>query len=230
MAPTRSELPHDFPDRAVRDAVVEPHNLRDLLQRVLPVLVEHLDFSSVEEVPRTFLLDDWRRREADVLLRLRFRDQAWGRELLVCLLLEHQSTADPAMPLRLLLYAVLFWEQQWKEWQEEHERGVPLRLTPVLPLVLHTGAEPWDSNRRFADLFDVPAALVAYIPQWHTSLCDLVELPLEELLGGDEALWNALAVVWPSAPRPRSLSRCCGGRCNGWSGSASRSRCAGSSC
>ena len=37
-------------------------------------------------------------------------------------------------------------------------RGQPLCLTPVLPVVLYTGQEPWDTNRQLPDLFDVPEA------------------------------------------------------------------------
>jgi hypothetical protein len=46
------------------------------------------------------------------------------------------------MPLRSLLYAVLYWEQEWRRWEASHPRGEPLRLTPVLPIVFHTGGEP----------------------------------------------------------------------------------------
>jgi hypothetical protein len=195
VARTSTSLPHDFPDRALRDALVNPHNLRDLLQRVVPALVPCMDFSDVEEIKRSYLLDDWRRRDLDVLVRLKFRDASGNRDILICILVEHQSTTDPAMPLRLLLYTVLFWEQQWKEWEEHHERGVPLRLTPVLPVVLHTGAEAWDTNRSLADLFDIPDALRVSVPTWQTWMCDLVGFQTEELLASDQAWWQALAVL-----------------------------------
>jgi hypothetical protein len=141
------------------------------------------------------LLEDWRRREGDVLIRLPYRNGGQNQPLLLCLLIEHQSTADPVMPLRLLVYAVLYWEKQWKDWETSHKRGEPLRLTPVLPIVLHTGAEPWDTNRSLKDLFAGADVVPMVIPQWQTWLCDLPELNAQELLQSEAAWWQALAVV-----------------------------------
>jgi hypothetical protein len=81
----------------------------------------------------------WRRRESDLLFRIPFRTESDQPPALVCVLLEHQSAPDPQMPLRMLLYAVLYWEREWKAWQTEHPAGTPLRLSPVLPIVFHTG-------------------------------------------------------------------------------------------
>jgi hypothetical protein len=64
---------HDFPDRAVRRLLHDPSNLRELIAALLPDLVERFDFSQIEVVERSFLLDDWRGRESDLLFRLPFR-------------------------------------------------------------------------------------------------------------------------------------------------------------
>src|SRR5437773_5882514 len=138
---------HDFPDRAIRRLLEDPQNLRNLLAAVLPELVDRFDFERVEIVPRTFLLDDWRRREADILFRLPFKDDPAAPPALVCVLLEHQSEADPAMPLRILLYAALHWQGEWKAWAAAHPRGEPLRLNAIIPVVFHTGQEPWRAQR-----------------------------------------------------------------------------------
>src|SRR5579862_9510470 len=195
MAPEHTGLPHDFPDRAIREALLEADNLRAVVRAKAPAIADHLDYDRLELVKPMFLLDDWRRRDNDLLIRIPFRDPADGRELLVCILIEHQSTTDSAMPLRLLVYAVLYWEQEWKKWQDGHERGQPLRLTPVLPLVLHTGQERWDTSRNLADLFDVPEPLRAWLPQWTMPLWDLPEHTPDELLRSGEAFWQALAVA-----------------------------------
>src|SRR5262249_40003178 len=118
-----------------------------------------------------------------------------GGEVLVCVLVEHQSSADPVMPLRLLLGAVLFWEQQWRQWEQGHDYAVPLRLTPVLPVVLVTGPQPWNTNRTLADLFAGPDELRVYAPQWPTPLSELVGSTPAELLASGEPFWQALAVA-----------------------------------
>src|SRR5262245_59743300 len=121
MARSRAELPHDFPDRAIRDALLHGENLRALLRQVAPDIADRLDYGRIELMKSAYLLDDWRKRDNDVLLRLPFCDSAEGREVLVCILIEHQSTADQAMPLRMLVYAVLYWEREWKVWEEGHQ-------------------------------------------------------------------------------------------------------------
>src|SRR4051794_12942914 len=104
---------HDFPDRAIRRLLENPGNLRDLITAVVPDLVDQFDFERLEILPRAFLLDDWRRRESDLLFRLPFRDDEAAPPVLVCLLIEHQSVPDPVMPLRVLLYAMLYWQEEW---------------------------------------------------------------------------------------------------------------------
>jgi hypothetical protein len=56
-------LPRDFPDRAVCDALVRSHHLRALLRQVAPDYADRLDYSRLQIVPRTYLVDDWRQRE-----------------------------------------------------------------------------------------------------------------------------------------------------------------------
>src|SRR4051812_49210053 len=102
---TGPALPRDFPDRAIRDALVRPEHLHALLRQVAPEVADRLDYTRLELVHRPYLLDDWRQREADILIRLPLLGTEGG-EVLVCILIEHQSSADPVMPLRLLLYAV----------------------------------------------------------------------------------------------------------------------------
>src|SRR5690242_15727923 len=100
---------HDFPDRAIRRLLEDTRNLKELIEAVEPDLAVRLDFTRAAPIDRSFLLEDWRRREADLLFRVPFQRPAGSPPILVCLLLEHQSAPDPQMPLRMLLYAVLYW-------------------------------------------------------------------------------------------------------------------------
>lgn len=186
---------HDFPDRAIRRLLEDPGNLRDLIAAVLPDLVEQFDFDRVERPPRTFLLDDWRRRESDMLFRLPFRAEQELPPALVCLLVEHQSEPDPPMPLRVLVYAALFWEQEWKAWEAGHAPGQPLRLSPIVPIVFHTGSTPWQTNKSMADLLSGPEALKVFTPEWQPLFWDLAERTPEQLLQAAGEWLAALAVV-----------------------------------
>jgi putative YhgA-like transposase len=157
---------HDFPDRAIRRLLENPSNLRDLIAAVVPDLVDRFDFERLEILPRAFLLDDWRRRESDLLFRLPFRDDDSAPPVLVCLLIEHQSVADPVMPLRVLIYAMLYWQEEWRAWEDVRPRQDALRLSPILPVVFHTGPGTWQTNRELVELIVGPEALRAFAPRW----------------------------------------------------------------
>src|SRR5205807_7614504 len=102
---------------------------------------------------------------------------------------------DPAMPLRILLYAVLHWQEEWKAWEAAHPRREPLRLEGIIPIVLHTGAEPWRTHRTMADLIAGPERVRAFAPEWEPLFWDLAERTPEELLQASGAWMAALAVV-----------------------------------
>jgi hypothetical protein len=186
---------HDFPDRAIRKLLENPANLRDLIAAVLPDLVDRFDFSRREIVPRTFLLDDWRRRESDMLFRLPFLSADELPAALVCLLIEHQSKPEPPMPLRVLVYAALYWEQEWKAWEVRREDREPLRLTPIIPIVFHTGPTPWRTSRTLADLIGGPVEVRVYAPEWSPLFLDVAEHSAEEWLRSAGEWMAAMAVV-----------------------------------
>ena len=153
------------------------------------------------------MLEDWRRRESDLLFRVPYLEAPESLPVLVCLLIEHQSAEDPRMPLRVLLYAVLYWEREWKAWEDNHSPGEPLRLTPILPIVFHTGGEPWRTNRTLAELIGGPEEFQAFVPQWHPLFWDLAERAPEALLQSAGAWMRALAVLRIGARDSREVMR-----------------------
>jgi hypothetical protein len=186
---------HDFPDRALRQLLPYPQHLRSLLRHVVPALADGFDYDRARLLEREFPLDDWRRRASDLLFLIPYRTAAEERWTLVCVLIEHQSKADPLMPLRTLLYAVLVWEREWKTWHEQPTPRAPLRLTPVLPIVFHTGPRTWSSHHELKDLLGEPAEFHAFAPQWQPLFWDLASMAPETLLNSGEEWLQALAIV-----------------------------------
>ncbi|MFL6202743.1 MAG: Rpn family recombination-promoting nuclease/putative transposase [Thermoanaerobaculia bacterium] len=148
--------------------------------------VGELDFSSLERVPASFVTPGMRRRESDILWRVR-----WGRErwLYVYLLLEFQSTVDPFMALRLMVYVGLLYQHLLKE-RQLTESG---RLPPILPLVLYNGYAPWGAALNVAELIEeVPDGLERYRPQLRYCLVDEGRIAAAEL----EPLQNLAAALF----------------------------------
>lgn len=121
--------------------------------------VGQIDFDTLERVPDSFVSDDWREREDDVIWRVR-----WGeRWLYLYLLIEFQSSVDRFMAVRLLTYVGLLYQDI-----VEAERPKPgERLPPVLPIVLYNGAERWWARTRLDQLTeeDLPETLARLQPQ-----------------------------------------------------------------
>jgi hypothetical protein len=210
MASFDPSLLHDFPDRAVRRLLQEPDNLRDLLGEVVPALVGGFDCKRAELQPPVFSLDDWRHRESDLLYLIPYRSGPRRRKVLVCVLVEHQSAPDPRMPLRVLLYTTLFWERQWKAWEDRQPPRPPLRLTPVLPIVFHTGPRPWNAARSLAELINAPEGLRAFVPAYQPLFWDLAEQSPEALLASAAEWLQALAVMRAAGEDQEEFARVMG--------------------
>ena len=195
MTPLDRTLLHDFPDRAIRRQLQDPGNLRDLLTAVVPALASKFDFAQAELQPPVFPLDDWRYRESDLLFLIPYRLGKGRRKVLVCVLIEHQSTADARMPLRVLLYTVLFWEREWKQWEEQSAPRPAFQLTPVLPIVFHTGPRPWKAPRTVAELMAGPEEFRPFAPVYQLLFWDLAEQTPEALLASAAEWLQSLAVI-----------------------------------
>lgn len=186
---------HDFADRAMRKLLAHPEQLAEFLRLAVPDLADRFDCERARLLDREFPLPDWRRREADLFFEVPYRDEAGEVPALVAVLIEHQTADDPLTPLRTLIYSALYWDRVWKNWADAAQRAGPLRLPPVLPLVLHTGGRPWRAAREFAELFDGPAALLPFVPTWRPIYWELADHSADELLDAESALAQVLAVV-----------------------------------
>lgn len=185
----------DFADRFFRDALRSPDNLCDFLMDAVPTLAPHFDFARTALLETQFKLPDWTQREADLLFEIPYRFDAGERIALVCVLIEHQTRPDPRMPLRMLLETALYWERQWRAWEDAASPKDEFRLTPVLPLVLHTGARPWGSVRTVVEMLGPPAAFHSFTPAWSPVFWELSAHSPEHLLNADAAFLQVLTVV-----------------------------------
>ena len=187
--------PRDLADRLIRRTLPYPAHLRSFLRAVVPDLADGFDCDRARLVDREILLPDWRRREADLPFEIPYRVGAAELLALVCVLIEHQSDTDPLLPLRMLFYAVAYWERQWAAWEKTDRPRPPLRLRPILPIVLYTGEMPWGSNRTVADLLGEPAAFHAFAPTWRPLFWNLSERTPRALLDSGEQWLQLLAVM-----------------------------------
>ena len=191
-----AEVIREFNDRGTLWLLEDPVHLRDLLQILEPELAGHLDVERAERVNRSFIPADLLKEESDLIFRIPFRadTREGASEVLIYVLLEHQSKPDPLMGLRLFLYVGELWDTQLREWRDA-TRGTPLRLLPVIPIVFYTGAENWITPIDLAGLMNLPPELERFVPKWDTLFLNLHRMPPDTLTHFDTAVGYALQAL-----------------------------------
>jgi predicted transposase YdaD len=140
--------------------------VEDLLKGfVVPEILQQMDLSTLEKKSGSYVSDDLREREDDIIWRVKLQDQ-W---LYLYLLLEFQSTDDWWMPLRICTYSGLLYQDLIKS--EGWVKGD--LLPPVLPIVLYNGQKSWQSPLELNQLYhSVPEIFKPYQAQLKYLLID----------------------------------------------------------
>ena len=126
------------------------------------------------------------RKETDLLFRIRREDG----DAFLFLLLEHQSSVDYLMPLRLLSYMVRIWEKYVKE-NEKASKRKSFKLPVIIPVVFYNGAKKWDAHIRFASKVWSSEEFREHVPDFKYRVVDVGRLNVKRL----EEMKNALVVL-----------------------------------
>jgi len=147
-----------------------PRMVEDLLRGfVHEDWVSRLDFGTLERVNGSFVSEDLKDRRNDVVWRLRWREKDGDGWFYVYLLLEFQSTPEPFMAVRLLVYVGLLLQELIRT------QGFKAadRLPPILPIVFYNGRRPWKAPLDLLALFaPVPEDLRRRLPRLEYFLLD----------------------------------------------------------
>ncbi|MXY27467.1 hypothetical protein F4Y59_04795 [Candidatus Poribacteria bacterium] len=193
-----------FPDRSIRRLFQDPEYVRGLVEIIAPDLVGFLDFSRGTQQNRSFISDALRERESDVLLRVPFQRTTENEELLIYILIEHQSTVDPTMGFRMLSYMMEIWQGQWREWQSE--AGSRRRLDPILPIIFYTGDRRWTSPLSLTAIMEVPEILERFVPTFDTLFLEVKTADRETLTKPGHPLGWLLSVLQKERSGKSALS------------------------
>jgi hypothetical protein len=178
------QIIHEFPDRAIRWLLETPDNVKGLLLTAVADLAKHIDYTHLQRLDRTFISDNFRKREADLVFTAPFLDEQKGitREVIIYILIENQSTVDPTMPFRILSYMLRIWESQREKFESDNIPLAQWRFYPILPVIFYTGDQKWDEPLDIKRLFDLPKSLKEFIPQHKTILLNLKATSPERLV------------------------------------------------
>jgi predicted transposase YdaD len=160
-----------------------PERAEAELRAVLPApIVSEVDWSSLRLESGSVVDPELRETESDLLFTARLRTD---RSLLVYVLLEHQSTVNRWMALRMLRYVV----RQVERWRQQHPESTTLPI--IIPLVMYHGPEgAWTAPQRVEDLFELPGETEEARRYWRT-LVPRFEYLLDDLTAEREEALKA---------------------------------------
>jgi hypothetical protein len=174
--------PHDAFFRAIFS---RPEEAAGLVRFMLPApLGDALDASSIRVLSPTHIDSSLHASQSDVVVAARLAE----REVRFVAILEHRSTVESRMALRL-------WRYSGEAWAREGGRRGP--LPDVIPLVVYAGKRPWTAPRDLAGLLaptDDPA-LAALRPRFAYLLEDLTQRSPDTLRVGVLGVLGALALA-----------------------------------
>ena len=179
--------------------------------------VADIDFSTLERVSGSYVTDDLRDREDDIIWRVNIK----GELVYVYILLEFQSSVDKFMAVRMMGYLALLYQDLIHGGKLTGGGNLP----PVFPMVLYNGLVKWWAKRDIIELIEqFPGGLIAYAPQMRYFLLEIgavdesAQFALKNFVAAlmrleksrdPEAMLTAMSalVEWLKAPERRRLRR-----------------------
>jgi len=178
--------PHDALFKAAFEA---PADAAALLRGLLPTPIRAaIGWDTLRREAGSFVDAALADRHNDLLFSAQLRT---GGTAPLFLLLEHQSTDDAAMPLRILSYESQIWHRVLKE----HPGA---RLPPVVAVVISHAPGGWTASRCFDDMFEPSVlsmpGLAALVPRFALIIEDLAHLTNDDLEARSLAAFQKLAL------------------------------------
>jgi len=163
----------DF-DHPYKRLFSHPNMMADLILGYLdPKLVEVCDIRSLKRCNGSYVTDDWREREDDLIWKLKWGD----REMVLYLLIEFQSGPDPMMHTRIMSYMALLWQDLVR-----NGSASPYSLPGIIPLVLYNGEEPWNVPHNVREVITMPTPAGHLVPSVPYLVLDELRLEVFPLL------------------------------------------------
>ena len=182
-------------DSSYKFLFARPEMVRDLIMGFIPDEWLHsLDYATLERVNASYVTEDFKQREDDIVWKVK----VGGQWVYLYLLIEFQSSVDKYMALRMMVYQGLLYQDLIKSGDVLKDGLLP----PILPIVLYNGKDRWTA---VTDVFDLIPAVPGLVEQFKLRAKHLV---IDENAYADSelaSLKNLVAAVFriehPSSPK-----------------------------
>ena len=184
-----------FPDRSARWLFQDKENVRGLVEIVAGELVELIDFNQLSQINRSFIPDNLREQESDLVFSVPLQSESETDELLIYILIEHQSTVDSTMGFRVLFYMIQIWDSQRREWESNNVPKSQWRFRSILPILFYTGEQRWNTPLTLNAIMDIPDMFSRFVPTFDILLLSVKETDESDLTKTDHPLGWLLTVL-----------------------------------
>ena len=184
-----------FHDRIIRWLLEEQEFVRGLIDIIDDSIVAHLDFKKLTPVNRSYIPDNLREQESDIVFTVPFLSSEETEELLIYILIEHQSTVDVTMASRVMFYMTQIWDVQRREWDSKNRPKSQWRYRPIIPIVLYTGDQKWKTAPSLSELMDFPDLFSRFVPKFEILFLSIKETDAAELCRTDHPIGWLLTVL-----------------------------------
>ena len=184
-----------FPDRSARWLFQDKENVRGLVEIVAGELVELIDFSQLSQINRSFIPDNLREQESDLVFSVPLQSESEADELLIYILIEHQSTVDSTMGFRVLFYMTQIWDSQRREWESDNVPKSQWRFRSILPILFYTGEQRWHTPLTLNAIMDIPDMFSRFVPTFDILFLSVKETDESDLTKSDHPLGWLLTVL-----------------------------------
>ncbi|MCQ1539457.1 transposase [Methanocalculus taiwanensis] len=149
--------------------------MADLISGFLnPEFAYACDFETLKRCNGSYVTDDLREREDDLIWSVRYGD----RTLVIYLLIEFQSTPDPTMPIRIMSYMALLWQDLIRTGQISSSKSLP----GIIPVVLYNGESPWNIPDDIGASILMPDPVLRFKPSVQYLVVDELRLSVHHLV------------------------------------------------
>ncbi|AIL66140.1 hypothetical protein NOVO_09155 (plasmid) [Rickettsiales bacterium Ac37b] len=175
MLDNKRDQPHDS---YIKSMMSHTKVARDFFERRLPEHIKKaVDLDYLEPCKETYFNSDLKRKEVDLL----FKTKIAGSEGFLRLHVEHQSTIDKTMPLRMLDYTYKIMTEYFKN----HNK-----LPVIYSVVLYAGKRPYNAPTNLIELFEENQRELA--KEMLINPCNLIDLTLADNESLKESLLSGL--------------------------------------
>ncbi|MCL1792248.1 MAG: Rpn family recombination-promoting nuclease/putative transposase [Oscillospiraceae bacterium] len=112
---------------------------------------DEIDADSLRQSPKSFILQDFKKKEADILYEAKLKSNSG--KVLFYVLLENQSRLDYRMNYRLLLYITEILRDWYNRTDVNERKRRGFKFPAEVPIVFYTGREKWTAATNMKESF-----------------------------------------------------------------------------